>query len=543
MTNMLSPFKTVSLLVVPDLVLLLPLASTLMLTRKPCSACQVGRVGRLVKALAVQKFYVVSETFVWIDTLCCPSSAFPEGKINALAMMRETYQNAKAVLVLDAGLQSIDSQNMTSLEICSRVVTSGWMLRLWTFQEAALANTLWAQFQDQARNVDHFASDNSLPHKHDLFRDLTADIFGAWVGLRPNTPMVNKALPHSGRLLDSIYVGVRRRVVSFASDEPLCIAALLGLPSRGIAELPAEERMTELWRLMKPGDIPQWVVFLNRPKLAQPGFRWAPRTLMLGDRWDFGFALLAPIKGVRYGTLCPEGLQVHYPGGIFHMTGRASWLPPSPFWLKEGSLRLARLRTTSGRWYHFFIGPMQDGDPEFFKTYNKGQFGHPSQQLALLWYPAFDYNKPNGSALGVLAEYTKTDHSVHGTVHYVHFLRHVTLGRNDPAATALYEASYQAAVDLLSDPVTTQLRKLSESNVPVDRSQSSAFTKAVDALRTKMSHAAEEIQARFGLAGGSLTEGQSIKVQKTFEVIEQSYSGYVGEMTMEFPESCCWCVD
>jgi hypothetical protein len=68
--------------------------------------------------------------------------------------MRETYDRALAVLVLDTYLQAQISRGLSSLELIMRVACAPWQRRLWTFQEGALARRLLIQFKDKSLDLD-----------------------------------------------------------------------------------------------------------------------------------------------------------------------------------------------------------------------------------------------------------------------------------------------------------------------------------------------------------------------------------------------------
>ena len=78
--------------------------------------------------------------FVWIDTLCCPvNNKLARAKV--ISKMRSIYANADLVLVLDGQLRQLDivplGLNISLIYECwARLLTSGWMRRLWTLQEA-----------------------------------------------------------------------------------------------------------------------------------------------------------------------------------------------------------------------------------------------------------------------------------------------------------------------------------------------------------------------------------------------------------------------
>lgn len=56
--------------------------------------------------------------------------------------MRQSYQNANIVLVLDADVKG-SSSDCTSEELLIRITCSGWIQRLWTLQEGVLAQNLY----------------------------------------------------------------------------------------------------------------------------------------------------------------------------------------------------------------------------------------------------------------------------------------------------------------------------------------------------------------------------------------------------------------
>ncbi|KAF8252205.1 hypothetical protein K440DRAFT_391393 [Wilcoxina mikolae CBS 423.85] len=94
----------------------------------------------------------------WIDTICCPPDDAGQNEAQELAIgkMSETYENARAVLVIDSWLQTHNIVNPvdTNTEILMRIVCSNWNSRLWTPQEGALAKMLFFQFANKSYNVD-----------------------------------------------------------------------------------------------------------------------------------------------------------------------------------------------------------------------------------------------------------------------------------------------------------------------------------------------------------------------------------------------------
>jgi hypothetical protein len=192
-----------------------------------------------------------------------------------MSRMPQTYQDAAHVLVLESTLVNISHLPLPRLEVFAMICTSGWMYRVWTLQEAFLAQKLWVQFSDGVVDLGHLAkliSTKIWP---------TTCLNGVW-------PLVHKAaelrfIPDEDETGDlfNLATALKHRDLSQAEDEPLCIAAFLGLNVGEIAEKPTE-RMERLWssidRTRKM--ISRNVIFHVGPRLTTPGYRWAPRTML-----------------------------------------------------------------------------------------------------------------------------------------------------------------------------------------------------------------------------------------------------------------------
>ncbi len=78
-----------------------------------------------------------------MDTLCIPvhsSKLAKSCRKKAIQLLGETFHEATAVLVIDRELEIVQSATAPFLELGLRILCSGWMKRLWTLQEAALAS-------------------------------------------------------------------------------------------------------------------------------------------------------------------------------------------------------------------------------------------------------------------------------------------------------------------------------------------------------------------------------------------------------------------
>ncbi len=293
---------------------------------------------------------------IWLDTLCCPVS-LDEKKL-ALTKMRQVYEDASSVLVLDVALQSYSTTSMDPLAILARIFTSRWLNRVWTLQEGALAKQLWFQFADKALSLVELKATmeaiwpNNLQQKI-IFFDIRYEIdrieqffqTKGYDGTGPNLRTLDEALLHRG--------------ITDPSDEPLCIGTLMNLPPQPILA-PAEGtvktlnlnddigkderhelrlhlrdvRMRVVWKLLaeKLKVLPAQIIFFEESRLSARGFRWAPQSLLAAQhvylsptlrklRWD----------DQRPGILTNNGLKVSYPGYRLHLTQYNDGRPRHPW--------------------------------------------------------------------------------------------------------------------------------------------------------------------------------------------------------------------
>lgn len=138
-----------------------------------------------------------SQYRIWIDTFCCPIEL--GSKLIALERIASVYRNAAHVLVLDATLTGLNSQDTHPAELLLRIYcASPWMRRLWTLQgimlktfrvieisfanfklfvEGTLTASLFIQFADNAvRGFDLllklFAAGNGDPRYKRIWQDV-----------------------------------------------------------------------------------------------------------------------------------------------------------------------------------------------------------------------------------------------------------------------------------------------------------------------------------------------------------------------------------
>lgn len=245
----------------------------------------------------------------WIDTVCCPR--FPKESRNlAISAMRETYERASAVLVLDSYLQVQDSRSLGPLELIMRAACAPWQRRLWTFQEGALARQLLLQFEDIAVDFDQtFWQDvwNGEKYENPLPQTLASTVFE----IRGRRGISEQ---RADRTLEELSNALAFRTTSITGDEAVCLATILNLDISKILSIPRKDtagRMKAFWQSMTT--IPVSSISSPGPKLQERGYRWAPATFLGGQRAKLP---LGDPNNTRYASLTPSGLEFSCDGFI-----------------------------------------------------------------------------------------------------------------------------------------------------------------------------------------------------------------------------------
>ncbi|KAK4187510.1 hypothetical protein QBC35DRAFT_474423 [Podospora australis] len=198
----------------------------------------------------------------------------------AFQIDKETYKPAHDVAEFGCGMLEVDITEARRI----LMETETYPVWLWTFQEGALTQSLYIQFADKA----NFAFDLL----EEIWKMSEEDI--RYRVLSRNFALEYNFNHHGNRGFNHLQRALNFRTVSFASDEPLCIATAMGLDNKELLSLiAAEERMVKLWnmvatklyeRRMDDGTIlprfPGRVMFYNENPLTTPGWRWAPASLL-----------------------------------------------------------------------------------------------------------------------------------------------------------------------------------------------------------------------------------------------------------------------
>ncbi|RBR18056.1 hypothetical protein FVER53590_04301 [Fusarium verticillioides] len=249
--------------------------------------CQLTRLSALASRIH-------SDGIFWIDSLCIPKD--PEPRREAIKMMARTYREAKAVLVLDNGLQRCSSSESEATKLL-RVLTSGWMRRLWTLQEAILAKKVFFLLADALVPLEDLVPKSPKLELYPHLEDMAAEVF-----------RLIKQTQYAGYKIGDVSRSLRWRDTSRASDETLAIASLLGIGPDVLLELQPQGRVIKLLQELR--SIPKNIVFLTGAKADVPGFRWAPKSFMGAHGGSQGGLELSTFE--NDGICTPVGLEARY---------------------------------------------------------------------------------------------------------------------------------------------------------------------------------------------------------------------------------------
>jgi hypothetical protein len=131
--------------------------------RMALNDCQVRRLYRYLKRFGVHagpmtKDEEESSCLFWLDTLAIPKTLRSmecqpwdvretrrrTAGAKALSLIHKVYENAEHCIIIDRGLTSLDQP--LSETIAMRLISSAWMSRLWTLQEAYASRSLSVVF-------------------------------------------------------------------------------------------------------------------------------------------------------------------------------------------------------------------------------------------------------------------------------------------------------------------------------------------------------------------------------------------------------------
>ncbi|KAK7921577.1 hypothetical protein PG985_009599 [Apiospora marii] len=303
--------------------------------------------------------------FFWLDTFAIPveNKAKPDDtppdlfdlRHRSISQMYNVYDASCHSLVIDDDIcTSENSHTQPELIAAIRLLTSTWMRRLWTLQEAFLSKAMCfpetfngrlrigngaypGRGFDQLIQALDQGSDTEKPTilKLSLAEVLKRHLLENLMGQerKARLGMGDPFHDDGSKLIASAWRSARWRDTSHKEDETIILSTLLNLDFRDThLESPTrhkdsktqaaidqrKEMMKDFLHLISkhcPGSIPAGIIFLPGEKLKLPGFGWAPATWASGRNEDYPY----PLSRMDHATeLMPEGLVVRYPGIMLH---------------------------------------------------------------------------------------------------------------------------------------------------------------------------------------------------------------------------------
>ncbi|KAL9603999.1 MAG: hypothetical protein Q9219_000761 [cf. Caloplaca sp. 3 TL-2023] len=292
---------------------------------------------------------------LWIDTLCVPvGSEYKAAYTETLRRMAQIYVTAQCVLVLDPELQNIKHCTLQREQKYAHILSSSWMSRCWTFQEACVARVWFVQFADGHLAVDEQYFEFQREVDESIERNKDTDTLSDSLSRLPFTarssesqtvwlmydlthwfrdiPVLAKIRHRDPRELMSkmedwqnfalAWNGLRDRSTTKAEDLDGIIAVAVDLSAGDILKLRQDERLKAIYRSQKT--LPCSLLYQTSPKiLDERGYEtWAPSRIK-GEQLDLysGYLtvsaaglLLSPDNWVN--MRAPQAILVNMPGNL-----------------------------------------------------------------------------------------------------------------------------------------------------------------------------------------------------------------------------------
>ena len=225
----------------------------------------------------------------WMDTLCIPvGPAEKDLRGKAINNMALTYAAAQRCLVLDPELQRISTKGMSTVQMNAHVLCSSWLGRSWTYQEARLSRSWFAQFADGLFNpnsVENAALNHVLYCDWHLAKDDAHELATESIMWYHNMPSMRKTdiyTNQSDQLLNTplwSFINVWNHMASRSTSKPEDVHSILAnmtnLSASEVMVLPYEERMKAILRAQEA--LPADLLYTLAPKIQDRSNRWVPQ--------------------------------------------------------------------------------------------------------------------------------------------------------------------------------------------------------------------------------------------------------------------------
>ena len=495
--------------------------------------CQLLHLSNLARSLRARLSLQSpgTELLLWCDTLCCPIN--PQWARNqVLAHMKDIYEQATCVLVLDASLQTYESEGMGPEEICARIIASGWMRRLWTLQEGALPavkGRLWFQFYDQPINLQLIKQQMNR-----LMKDLSRGELAIAILSRIHTftTFFDRDCNDLGADLGTVDAALQHRSVSVSSDEPLLIGTLLGLDVTAILNGSEKTRIHRMWSLMPTAvrGLPIDILFRLGPRLREEGYRWAPSSMLYYE--DENPVMMTMREGDNQGIPTQHGLLARRCGYHISFPRVPNWLPTCPWGLFLDQ-NCFYMRDHRGCWYFLRRRwPNALGD---YLTQEK--FSGVMRSYTNLWVLGLE-NRPDDFPVTSTALVTRLSRDSED-VKYVRSYMHIQVAELLKASCEMFEAAYRCAQKLTESAPAKQLATMDQNGVHME---SPEYRAVFDTLNPEIYRIAASSENGIAMSTARDTSGKDHDILFG-AIVGMIFSGHHGIMGPRTPDDQQWCVD
>jgi hypothetical protein len=230
-----------------------------------------------------------------MDTLCVPARSDSPidraRKDKAIKTMRRVYTHAKAVLVLDDGIEGIPS-TAPPLEITARLYQSNWLSVFGLIRRVSCPPAVWFRLKDRAVEVKNLKSrieeHVTMLQNQGIYLGFPISANMRLVTLYSFLETLIKTVHNKEDkwiLYQAVAEHVSERQTSRLADEVICLATIIDIPVDDFSKMPSKpdevsgERRMERF-LEKLGRFETGVIFNNYERLAKRGYKWAPKSLL-----------------------------------------------------------------------------------------------------------------------------------------------------------------------------------------------------------------------------------------------------------------------
>jgi hypothetical protein len=235
-----------------------------------------------------------NDLYIWFDTFCIPiekkaterrtpeevAIAEDKSKLKMLAInkMAFVYATAMHVLVIEHTVRNISYHQTGDLELATLLLTSAWMSRCWTFQEACLARQFSFVLNDELIDPRRWNSNTPTDRCGSMFERVLKDQCLGYVDAMPdimNQSVETRIEDRLGTLV-AVWNALSSRSTTKREDLHGLLAIMLNMSALEILSMGQDRRMPAIMRAQEK--LPLSMLFFAYPETAPltQGCEWLP---------------------------------------------------------------------------------------------------------------------------------------------------------------------------------------------------------------------------------------------------------------------------